>query len=139
MTVRQVLVDANVFVSFLIERNEKQRAAAKALIDSAGDGEIKAFITQFAVFEVSYVLQSFYGKPIPQVAALVRDLLALPGVTAIDDCPWKKVFDVWPERLPGMADAVTVAVAIANRYDAVATFDQKMRKRMESLGVESYW
>ena len=37
---RQIVVDANVFVSFLVERNEKQRAAAKALIDSAGDGEI---------------------------------------------------------------------------------------------------
>lgn len=79
---RQVLVDANVFVSFLIERNESQRAAAKALIDSAGDGEIEAFVTQFAVFEVTYVLQSFYGMPIPEVAALVRDMVALPGVTA---------------------------------------------------------
>lgn len=139
MTARQVLVDANVFVSFLIERNETQRAAAKALIDSAGDGEIEAYVTQFAVFEVSYVLQSFYGMPGPRVAALLRDMVALPGVTAIDDCPWKKVFEYWPERLTSMADAATVAIAIANRYDAVATFDQKMIKRMQSAGVESYW
>ena len=139
MTTRQILVDANVFVSFLIERNEKQRAAAKALIDSAGDGEIEAFVTQFAVFEVSYVLQSFYGMPTQRVAELVRDMVALPGVTAIDECPWRKVFEYWPERLPGMADAATVAIAIADRYDAVATFDQKMLKRMQSLGVQSYW
>jgi predicted nucleic acid-binding protein len=136
---RQVLVDANVFLSFLVERNEQQRAAAKALIDSAGDGEIEAFVTQFAVFEVTFVLQSFYGMPIPRVAELARDMVALPGVTAIDDCPWRKVFEYWPERLPGLADAATVAIAIANRYDAVATFDQKMLKRMRSLGVESYW
>ena len=136
---RQVLIDANVFISFLVERNESQRAAAKALIDAAGDCEIEAFITQFAVFEVTYVLQSFYGMPIPRVAALMRDLIALPGVTAIDDCPWKKVFDLWPEQLAGLADASSVAVAIANHYDAIATFDQKMIKRMRSIGVESYW
>lgn len=136
---RQVLVDANVFVSFLVERNDKQRAAAKALIDDAGDGEIEAFVTQFAVFEVSYVLQSFYAMPASRVAALLRDLIALPGLTTIDDCPWRKVFAYWPERLPGMADAATAAVAVANRYDAVATFDQKMIKRMRSLGIESYW
>lgn len=136
---RQVLVDANVFVSFLVERNESQRAAAKALIDAAGDGEIEAFVTQFAVFEVTYVLQSFYGMPTPRVAALIRDLIALPGVTAIDDCPWKKVFDFWPEQLPGLADAASVTVAMTNHYDAIATFDQKMRKRMQSIGVESYW
>lgn len=136
---RQVLVDANVFVSFLIERNESQRAAAKALIDNAGDGKIEAFVTQFAIFEVTYVLQSFYGMPIPDVAALVRDMVALPGVTAIDDSPWRKIFEYWSDRLSGLADAATVAVAIANRYDAIATFDQKMIKRMRSLGVESYW
>jgi predicted nucleic acid-binding protein len=136
---RQVLVDANVFISFLVERNEPQRAAAKALIDSAGEGEIEAFVAQFAVFEVTYVLQSFYGMPVPRVATVVRDMVALPGVRVIDDCPWRKVFEYWPERLPGMADAATVAIANANRYDAVATFDQKMVKRMKSLGVASYW
>ena len=136
---RQVLIDANVFVSFLVERNEKQRAAAKALIDAAGDGEFEGFVTQFAVFEVTDVLQSYYDMPTGRVAALVRDLIALPGVTAIDACPWRKVFDLWPEQLSGLADATSVAVAIANHYDAIATFDQKMIKRMKSIGVESYW
>ena len=136
---RQVLIDANVFVSFLVERNEEQRTAAKALIDAAGDGEIEAFVTQFAVFEVTYVLQSYYAMPTPRVAALMRDLIALPGVTAIDDCPWRKVFDLWPGQFGGLADASSAAVAIANHYDAVATFDQKMIKRMKSIGVESYW
>ena len=122
---RQVLIDANVFVSFLVERNEEQRAAARALIDAAGDGDIEAFVTQFAVFEVAYVLHSYYGMPARRVAALIRDLIALPGVTAVDECPWKKVFDLWPERLAGLADASRVAVAIANHYDAIATFDQR--------------
>jgi predicted nucleic acid-binding protein len=134
-----VLIDANVFVSFLVERNESQRAAAKALIDAAGDGEVEAFVTQFAVFEVTYVLQSFYGMPTPRVAMLIGDLIALPGVTPVDDCPWKRVFDLWPEHLPGLADATSVAVAIANRYDVIATFDQKMLKRMQAVGVKSYW
>jgi predicted nucleic acid-binding protein len=136
---RQIVVDANVFVSFLVDRNEKQRSMAKTLLERAADGEIVAVVTQFAVFEISYVLQSFYGSPAAEVATLLREMIALPGVAVIDDCPWKKVFDYWPERLSGMADAATVAVAIANRYDAVATFDQKMRKSMQSLGVESYW
>jgi predicted nucleic acid-binding protein len=136
---RQIVVDANVFVSFLVDRNEKQRSMAKTLLERAADGEIVAVVTQFAVFEISYVLQSFYGSPAAEVATLLREMIALPGVAVIDDCPWKKVFDYWPERLSGMADAATVAVAIANRYDAVATFDQKMRKSMQRLGVESYW
>jgi predicted nucleic acid-binding protein len=139
LTTRQIVVDANVFVSFLVDRNEKQRSMAKALLERAADGEIVAVVTQFAVFEISYVLQSFYGSPATEVATLLREMIALPGVNVIDDCPWKKVFEYWPVRLSGMADAATVAVAIANRYDAVATFDQKLLKRMQGMGVESYW
>jgi predicted nucleic acid-binding protein len=139
LTTRQIVVDANVFVSFLVERNESQRSAAKALLESAADGEIVAVFTQFAVFEVAYVLQSFYGIPAAKVATLLREMIALPGVNVIDDCPWKRVFEYWPEQLPGLADASTVAVAVANRYDGVATFDKKMRNRMRSLEVESYW
>ena len=137
MTVPQILIDANVFVSFLVDRNEKQRAAARSLLESAADGVLTGIVTQFAVFEVSYVLQSSYGTPAAEVVTLVRDMVALPGLIVTNDCPWKKVFEFWPERLPGLADAATVAVAIANGYDAVATFDQKMVKRMKALGVDS--
>ena len=62
-----------------------------------------------------------------------------PRLRIIDDCPWKRVFDYWPERLSGMADAATVAVAVSNGYEAIATFDQKMIKRMQAAGVKSYW
>jgi predicted nucleic acid-binding protein len=41
--------------------------------------------------------------------------------------------------LSGLADAASVAVAIAHRYDAIATFDQKMLKRMQGLGIAPYW
>lgn len=136
---RHVVIDANVFVSFLVDRNEQQRAAAKALLESAEEGEIVAVVTQFAIFEVVYVLQSFYGISTTEVATLVRELVALPGLLVRDDFPWRSVFAYWPDRLAGFADAATVAMAVANRYDAVATFDQKMTKRMRSLGVASYW
>lgn len=49
------------------------------------------------------------------------------------------MFDYWPEPVPGLAGAASVAVTLANHYDAIATFDQKMIKRMKSIGVESYW
>jgi len=55
-----VVVDANVLVSFFVERNEKQRAAGKALLLSAEEGEMLAVIPQFVLFEIAYVLDSFY-------------------------------------------------------------------------------
>jgi predicted nucleic acid-binding protein len=139
LTPRHVVVDANVFVSFLIERNQQQRVAARGLFESAGDGKITALVTQFAIFEVTYVLQSFYNIAVPELATLVREMVAIPGLVVIDDCPWRKVFEYWPERVTGLADAATIAVSVTNRYDAIATFDHDMVKRMRTLKVDSYW
>jgi len=137
--VQRVVVDANVFLSTLVHRNDAQRAAAKALLLKAEDGELEVILPQFVVFEIVYVLQSTYRIPASELAPMLRDLIALPGVLVIDECPWKRVLDYWPSRLPSLADAAIAAVAASNRYDAIATFDQKLSKRAKDLGVPAYW
>jgi len=137
--VRSVVVDANVLVSFLVDRHPKQRDDADALLQQAEAGEIVAIVPQFVVFEVTYVLQSRYGFTGERLASLIRDVITFPGVQVIDDCPWRRVMNVWPNPLPSLADAAIAAVATANRYDAVATFDRKLAKRIVELGVAAYW
>jgi len=137
--VRSVVVDANVFVSLLTGRHEKQHEFAAALMQRAEDGEVEVIFPQFVVFEVTYVLQSLYGVTGDRLTSMIRDLFSFPGVRLINDCPWNRVFELWPSPLPGLADASIAAVATTNRYDAIATFDQKLSKRAKDLGVPSYW
>jgi predicted nucleic acid-binding protein len=137
--VRRVVVDANVLLSFILDRDEKQRAAAKALLLRAAEGDLVAIVPQFVIFEVVYVLQSTYRIPTTALNPMMRDLIGLPGLLLIDECPWKRVIDVWPDPLPSLADAAIAAVASTNRYDAVATFDRKLAKRLQDFGVAAYW
>lgn len=136
---RGVVIDAKVLVSFFVERDERQRAAAKALLLKAVDGEIEAIIPQFVVFEISYVFQTTYAATGERLATLIRDVITLPGARVIDDCPWKRVLELWPDPLPSIADAAILAVAVANRYDAVATFDRKLARRLKDAGIRTYW
>jgi predicted nucleic acid-binding protein len=136
---RQVVIDANVLVSFFVDRIEQQRDAADELLQQAENGEIAAIVPQFVVFEMTYVLQSQYAIARERLTSMIRDVLTFPGVRVIDDCPWKRVLEVWPDPLPSLADAALVAIATANRYDAVATFDRKLANRLNSLGVTAYW
>jgi predicted nucleic acid-binding protein len=136
---RHVVVDANVLISFFVERNEKQRGQGKALLLSAEEGEIIAVVPQFALFEIAYVLESFYKVPPPKIADAIRATLTYPGVSVTDDCSWLRVLDNWPEPLDSITDAAIVSVALANNYDSVATFDQKLIRRMNTLGVHSYF
>ncbi len=57
---RSVVVDANVFVSFFVERNAAQHSAARALLSAAEDGEIAGIIPQSVVFEIAYVLHDVH-------------------------------------------------------------------------------
>ena len=136
---QRVVVDANVFLSTLVHRNDEQREAAKALLVKAEDGELEVILPQFVVFEIVYVLQSTYRIPSSELAPMLRDLIALPGVLVIDECPWKRVLEYWPSPLPSLADAALVAVAANKRYDAIATFDLKLGKRAKELRVATYW
>lgn len=136
---QRVVIDANVFLSTLVHRNDEQREAAKELLLKAEDGELEVILPQFVIFEIVYVLQSTYRIPGSELSPMLRDLIALPGVLVIDECPWKRVLEFWPAPLPSLADAAIVAVAANKRYDAIATFDQKLSKRSRDFGVAAYW
>jgi predicted nucleic acid-binding protein len=137
--VQRVVLDANVFVSYLTGRNEKQYDAARALLQQAEDGNLAAILPQFVVFEVTYVMQSLYGMSGNRLAAMVSGLVSFHGVQVVDLCPWTRVLEVWPDPLPGLADAAIVAVATTSRYDAVATFDKKLANKLQSFGLASYF
>lgn len=97
-----------------------------------------AVVPQFALFEIAYVLDSYYKVPLPTIADAIRATLTYPGVITTDDCSWRRVLDHWPESLPSITDSGIVAVALENKY-SVATFDQKLIRRMKALGVDSYF
>jgi predicted nucleic acid-binding protein len=137
--VRSVVADANVFVSFFVERNKAQQEAALALLGAAEEGQIAGVIPQSVVFEIVYVLQSQYGLTSRQAAGVVDAVTKFPGMQMVDDCPWKRVLDLWPDPLSGLTDAAIVALATTNRYDAVATFDRKLANKLDAFGLESYF
>ena len=136
---RSVVADANVFVSFFVERNKAQQDAAQALLAAAEEGEIAGVIPQSVIFEIVYVLQSQYGLTSRQAATVVDAVTKFPGMQIVDDCPWRRVLEIWPDPLSGLTDAVIVAMATTNRYDAVATFDRKLSNRLGSFGLSAYW
>lgn len=136
---RGVVADANVFVSFFVERNKVQQEAALALLGAAEEGEIAGIIPQSVVFEIVYVLQSQYGLTSRQAATVVDAVTKFPGMQIVDDCPWRDILEIWPAPLSGLADAAIVALATTNRYDAVATFDRKLANKLENFGLEPYF
>ena len=136
---RSVVADANVFVSFFVERNKAQQEAALALLGAAEEGEVAGVVPQSVVSEIVYVLQSQYALTSRQAATVVDAVTKFPGMQIVDDCPWRRVLELWPDPLSGLTDAAIVALASTNRYDAVATFDRKLANKLQTFGLASYF
>lgn len=136
---KEILVDTNVLVSFLVEREPKQQAQAEELLRQAAAGRHRVLLHQVALTELAWVLLNLYQVPPSEVAAMLRDLLSLPGTVPVHDLPWVRVLELWPKQVPDLGDAAIAAAARQTHADAVATFDQKLRGRLKRLRIKSHW
>jgi predicted nucleic acid-binding protein len=137
--VKQVLVDANVLISFLTDRNERQREKASALLHGAARHENALVIHSMSIVEMVYVLTQLYDEDPEAVARDVSDLLAMPGVSSTDEIPWSLVLERWPRTIPALGDAILAAAANRGSFDAVATFDRDLAKKLIRQGSAVYW
>jgi predicted nucleic acid-binding protein len=137
--VTTVLLDTNVLVSFLTDRNKRQQESAAALFETAAQGRADLVVHQMVLSEMVYVLMNLYDMEPAAVAPILDELLAMPGVQPVDELSWSTVLELWPERIPDFADACLTAVAKLAHVDAIATFDRQFVKRLRKEGIKSYW
>jgi predicted nucleic acid-binding protein len=137
--VRQILVDANVLASFLNDRNRAQQKQADELLQRAVGGEHVVVLHSITIVELVFVMTQLYEREPAEVAQAVTDLLALPGVAIASDVSWSLVLERWPQDIPSFGDAILATAAIQGRYDAVATFDIRLRRKLRKQGTPSYW
>jgi predicted nucleic acid-binding protein len=135
----RVLLDTNVVLSFVSDRSRAQQEKAAQLLERGVEGTVRLSLHQTVAAELVYVLLNVYRRPAAEVAALLSDLIGMPGLTPIDVMPWSSVLALWPRTLPDFSDAVLAAVAKEGRFNAVATFDRTFARRLGRLGMSEYW
>jgi predicted nucleic acid-binding protein len=132
-----VVVDTNALISAVTDRDPRQRARAEALLRSAAAGEIRVVIPQCVLFELLFVLENVYQQTTATVHRIIVDLVAMPGVTIVDDIDLSLWLTLWPSQIGGPIDAVVGAVALKMKA-SVATFDARLARRLARLGVATW-
>ena len=136
---KQILLDTNVLISFLTDRNLEQQEKAEELFDSALRGKSRLILHQIVVVEMVYVLKNLYQVGSGESAQILSDLIAMPGVKPVDEVSWTEVLAWWPARIRDFADGVLAAVAQQGGCDTVATFDQDFARCLKRNGITTSW
>ncbi|MCA8889266.1 MAG: type II toxin-antitoxin system VapC family toxin [Parvularculaceae bacterium] len=125
-------IDTNVVIRFLTADNKREAALARAIFN-AGD----VYIPITVCLEAEWVLRSGYGFTPEQIAAGLRGLAGLPGVSVENPLQLAMAID-W--MVDGMDFVDALHVAKAEGCSAFLTFDKKLvraAKNRSATPVES--
>ena len=124
-------LDTNVLARFFIDdaddpQASRQRPAATAAM--AG----RAFVSVTVVLELEWVMRGFYQLPPKEVAGVLRALASIAHIALEDRDAVLAAVDAFDK---GMDFADALHLARSARASGFATFDKRLAKRANSLGL----
>jgi predicted nucleic acid-binding protein len=124
---KELLLDANVLVRFLVQDDPKQSAAATALFEKAERREIVLHPEALTVAESVYVLLGPYGRNRTEVVNVLLAIIQNAGVETMDEDVVADALRRFAAFNVDFSDAWMAARA-AQQGRAVASFDRDFAK-----------
>lgn len=124
---KQMIVDTNAFLRFLLDDIPEQKKTVERLLKQAEKSEVVLLVPQIVVFELQFILDKYYhfdkDKIIESLSSLiVADFLSVES---------KKVFiaalKLYTTENISFVDCFLIAKAQAEDAE-IFTFDQKLKK-----------
>lgn len=123
-----IFVDTNYFLRFLIADEPAQHEKAKKLFLEGAEGKKKLFTSLVVLFEVYWVLTSFYQKNKREVAKILNQVLQLEFIRIEDREVLKKAIGIYQRKNLDLEDSYNLAYAKAKGASALVTFDLRLKK-----------
>lgn len=115
-------VDTNVLIRHLTGDPPRLAARATRFLEAAEE----LLLPDLIVAEVAYVLESYYETPRPQVATILRSVLAFPSIRIIDPELLQRTVEVYDVHRLDFADAYLVASAERTGVGVIVSFDRSI-------------
>lgn len=135
---KRVVIDTNVLISFVTDRNLEQQGQAARIFEAAKRSRITVVCHQNVVTEFVYVLDRIYHVEPITVQNMLRNLIEMPGIELVNDLDFSHLLAVWPGKCPDYGDAVLLAFCKGHKDIRPATFDRKFARQAHNIGIKLY-
>lgn len=122
---KQLILDTNVLVRFLVQDDPKQSAGASKLMGDAQSGETELILDRMVVTELVYVLMGHYKRVRVDVANTILAIVQSPYVRADDESLLIDALLRFRDHGVDFVDAWLAAKASALSFP-IASFDRDL-------------
>ncbi|TWT88877.1 tRNA(fMet)-specific endonuclease VapC [Pseudobythopirellula maris] len=124
---KRYLLDTNVLLRFLLADHPRLTPKARRLFERAQAGECRLVLTDVALAEAVWVLESHYRVGRKAITETLGSLIGKPGVACPHQAVLTDALQRYGEKKCDFYDCYLAAMA-ADSGDAVASFDRDLRK-----------
>lgn len=129
---KQIFVDANVFLRFFTVDDSGQHAQAAGLLRRAAAGKCALMTGPPVLFEVAWTLRTAYGLSREKVLDVMSRMSVLPGLRLLDAGLVEEAVAIGRTSSQEFADAYILANARQAGADEIATFNRAHFEKMEA-------
>lgn len=128
-----IFVDTNYFLRFLLADNHEQSEKVKDLFLSASESTNKLFTSSIVIFEIYWVLSSYYERDKVEIISTLEKILAMEFIEVDNRSILQQALTYFREYSVSFEDCYNLAFASSKKAKTFATFDQKLSKTWEKF------
>ena len=122
------LLDNNVLIRFLTHDKETKYKKLYSFFESLELGEMRIELKLIVLFQVIFVLKSFYRVPKEQIAAALTDLLKYKGITIKEKKIVQRALELWHEENVEIVDCYLIACLEKDTQNVLYSYDRDFDK-----------
>jgi predicted nucleic-acid-binding protein len=122
------LLDTNILVRFLTLDKGGKYQNLYAFFESLERGEMKVELKLIVLFQVVFVLKSFYKIPKKYIADSLLDLLKYQGITIKDKKIIQRTLGLWNDKNVEIVDCYLIACLEKDTQNLLYSYDRDFDK-----------
>ena len=128
-----IFIDTNYFLRFLICDVEKQYQITRYLFEEGALGKVQLFTSLVVIFEINWVLSSFYKKKKQEVISILSDIMSMHFIKLEKGEYLKEAIKLFIDSNLDFEDCFNLVYAKESEADSIATFDRTLKNKFKEL------
>ena len=122
------LLDTNVLIRFLTADKNMKYRKLYSFFESLERGELRVELKLIVLFQVIYVLKSFYKVPKKEIVGGLTELLRYKGITIKETRIVQRALELWREQNVEIVDCYLVACLEKDVQSIIYSYDRDFDK-----------